>query len=139
MPPYRDIFLGKFLFGCYDYKSMRTGLRFVLLIIIGGNMFKEAMGEAREKVECCIGCQRDVHFGDSHLALMHIAAWCNTFAFLKVQDSSKLVSSLLWLCELIVCSAIGVKIGSIFGSKYRSKIRILRRHDSYFDWTEDFT
>ena len=41
-----------------------------------------------------------------------------TFAFLKVQ----IVPAVSFIgCVTFVCSAIGVKIGSIFGSKYRSK------------------
>ena len=84
-------------------------IAFVLLIIIGGNMLKEAMGED-EKVDACMDAKE--------MFLLAIATSIDalavgvTFAFLKVQ----IVPAVSF-----VCSAIGVKIGSIFGSKYRSK------------------
>ena len=90
-------------------------IAFVLLIIIGGNMIKEAMGE-EEKVDACMDAKE--------MFLLAIATSIDalavgvTFAFLKVQ----IVSAVSFIgCVTFVCSAIGVKIGSIFGSKYRSK------------------
>lgn len=90
-------------------------IAFVLLIIIGGNMLKEAMGED-EKVDACMNAKE--------MFLLAIATSIDalavgvTFAFLKVQ----IVSAVSFIgCVTFVCSAIGVKIGSIFGSKYRSK------------------
>jgi len=86
-------------------------IAFVLLIIIGGNMLKEAMGED-EKVDACMDAKE--------MFLLAIATSIDalavgvTFAFLKVAVS-------FIGCVTFVCSAIGVKIGSIFGSKYRSK------------------
>ena len=90
-------------------------IAFVLLIIIGGNMIKEAMGED-EKVDACMDAKE--------MFLLAIATSIDalavgvTFAFLKVQ----IVPAVSFIgCVPFVCSAIGVKIGSIFGSKYRSK------------------
>ena len=90
-------------------------IAFVLLIIIGGNMLKEAMGED-EKVDACMDAKE--------MFLLAIATSIDalavgvTFAFLKVQ----IVPAVSFIvCVTFVCSAIGVKIGSIFGSKYRSK------------------
>ena len=90
-------------------------IAFVLLIIIGGNMIKEAMGED-EKVDACMDAKE--------MFLLAIATSIDalavgvTFAFLKVQ----IVPAVSFIgCVTLVCSAIGVKIGSIFGSKYRSK------------------
>ena len=90
-------------------------IAFVLLIIIGGNMIKEAMGE-EEKVDACMDAKE--------MFLLAIATSIDalavgvTFAFLKVQ----IVPAVSFIgCVTFVCSAIGVKIGSIFGSKYRSK------------------
>ena len=90
-------------------------IAFVLLIIIGGNMIKEAMGE-EEKVDACMDAKE--------MFILAIATSIDalavgvTFAFLKVQ----IVPSVSFIgCVTFVCSAIGVKIGSIFGSKYRSK------------------
>lgn len=90
-------------------------IAFVLLIIIGGNMIKEAMGED-EKVDACMDAKE--------MFLLAIATSIDalavgvTFAFLKVQ----IVPAVSFIgCVTFVYSAIGVKIGSIFGSKYRSK------------------
>ena len=90
-------------------------IAFVLLIIIGGNMIKEAMGED-EKVDACMDAKE--------MFLLAIATSIDalavgvTFAFLKVQ----IVPAVSFIgCVTFFCSAIGVKIGSIFGSKYRSK------------------
>ena len=90
-------------------------IAFVLLIIIGGNMLKEAMGED-EKVDACMDAKE--------MFLLAIATSIDalavgvTFAFLKVQ----IVPAVSFIgCVTFVYSAIGVKIGSIFGSKYRSK------------------
>ena len=90
-------------------------IAFVLLIIIGGNMIKEAMGE-EEKVDACMDAKE--------MFILAIATSIDalavgvTFAFLKVQ----IVPGVSFIgCVTFVCSAIGVKIGSIFGSKYRSK------------------
>lgn len=90
-------------------------IAFVLLIIIGGNMIKEAMGE-EEKVDACMDAKE--------MFLLAIATSIDalavgvTFAFLKVQ----IVPAVSFIGSVtFVCSAIGVKIGSIFGSKYRSK------------------
>ena len=90
-------------------------IAFVLLIIIGGNMLKEAMGED-ENVDACMDAKE--------MLLLAIATSIDalavgvTFAFLKVQ----IVPAVSFIgCVTVVCSAIGVKIGSIFGSKYRSK------------------
>ena len=90
-------------------------IAFVLLIIIGGNMIKEAMGED-EKVDACMDAKE--------MFLLAIATSIDalavgvTFAFLKVQ----IVPAVSFIgCVTCGCSASGVKIGSIFGSKYRSK------------------
>ena len=90
-------------------------IAFALLIIIGGNMIKEAMGED-EKVDACMNAKE--------MFLLAIATSIDalavgvTFAFLKVQ----IVPAVSFIgCVTFVYSAIGVKIGSIFGSKYRSK------------------
>ena len=74
-----------------------------------------AMGE-EEKVDACMDAKE--------MFLLAIATSIDalavgvTFAFLKVQ----IVPAVSFIgCVTFVCSAIGVKIGSIFGSKYRSK------------------
>ena len=105
--PLIGYFLGSF------FADMIT--KYAHWIIIGGNMIKEAMGE-EEKVDACMDAKE--------MFILAIATSIDalavgvTFAFLKVQ----IVPAVSFIgCITFVCSAIGVKIGSIFGSKYRSK------------------
>lgn len=93
-------------------------IAFILLVIIGGNMIKEALGE-EEKVDASMGAKE--------MFLLAVATSIDalavgvTFAFLKVA----IVPAVSFIgCVTFVCSAIGVKIGSIFGSKYRSKAEL---------------
>ncbi len=93
-------------------------IAFILLVIIGGNMIKEALGED-EKVDASMGVKE--------MFLLAVATSIDalavgvTFAFLKVA----IVPAVSFIgCVTFVCSAIGVKIGSIFGSKYRSKAEL---------------
>ena len=93
-------------------------IAFILLVIIGGNMIKEALGE-EEKVDASMDVKE--------MFLLAIATSIDalavgvTFAFLKVS----IVPAVSFIgCVTFVCSALGVKIGSIFGSKYRSKAEL---------------
>ncbi|MBQ7840701.1 MAG: manganese efflux pump [Lachnospiraceae bacterium] len=90
-------------------------IAFVLLVIIGGNMIKEAFGK-EESVDSSMGVKT--------MFLMAVATSIDalavgvTFAFLKVN----IIAAVLFIGVVtFICSAAGVKIGSIFGMKYRSK------------------
>lgn len=91
---------------------------FILLLIIGGNMVKESFGEAEEME------------GDMDVKTMLMLAVATSidalavgvsFAFLKVN----IVAAVLFIgCITFVFSAAGVKIGSLFGNKYKSKAEL---------------
>lgn len=90
-------------------------IAFALLLFIGGNMIKESFGEEEEV---------DADMNAKSMFLLAVATSIDalavgvTFAFLKVA----IVPAVSFIGVVtFVCSAIGVKIGSIFGSKYRSK------------------
>lgn len=90
-------------------------IAFVLLLLIGGNMIKEAFGE-EEKV--------DADMNAKNMLLLAIATSIDalavgvTFAFLKVQ----IVPAVSFIGIItFIFSAVGVKIGSIFGTKYQAK------------------
>lgn len=94
---------------------------FILLAFIGGNMIKESF----EKDECenCGDAAMDV----KTMFLLAIATSIDamavgvSFAFLKVE----LVPAVTFIGIItFVCSGVGVKIGSIFGSKYKSKAEL---------------
>lgn len=114
--PLIGYFLGSFfsdLITKYDH-----WIAFILLIFIGGNMIREAVGE-EEKV--------DAYMGVKNMFLLAIATSIDalavgvTFAFLKVS----IIPAVSFIGVVtFVCSAIGVKLGSIFGAKYQSKAQI---------------
>ena len=97
-------------------------IAFILLIIIGGNMIKES----RDKCEACSG--QNSSFAFVTMLVLAVATSIDalavgvTFAFLKVN---------IWAAigiigaTTFVFSAAGIKIGSIFGAKYKSKAELL--------------
>ena len=91
-------------------------IAFVLLFIIGGNMIKEALSKEEEEASESLAFKEMLV-----LALatsIDALAVGVTFAFLKVQ----IVPAVLFIgCITFVLSSIGVKIGNIFGSRYKAK------------------
>lgn len=93
-------------------------IAFVLLLIIGGNMVKESFGEAEEV---------DASMTVKSMFLLAVATSIDalavgvTFAFMKVNI---LIAVIFIGCITFVCSAVGVKIGSVFGTKYKSKAEL---------------
>lgn len=94
-------------------------IAFILLVFIGGNMIKEALGEDE---------QMDANMEPRNMFLLAVATSIDalavgvTFAFLKVHIGTAV--SFIGVITFI-CSAIGVKIGSLFGSKYRSRAELV--------------
>ncbi len=92
---------------------------FIILAVIGVNMIREALGPDEN-----VDASMDV----KNMFLLAIATSIDaltvgiTFAFLQVA----IIPAVGFIgCTTFVCSAVGVKIGSIFGSKYRSKAELL--------------
>lgn len=90
-------------------------IAFVLLAFIGGNMIKESFEEGQ-----CVDCD----MCPKAMVLLAIATSIDalavgvSLAFLKVN----IIPAVSFIGVItFVCSAIGVKIGSVFGSKYESK------------------
>lgn len=90
-------------------------IAFILLLFIGGNMIKESFDE-EENVNADMGVK--------NMFLLAVATSIDalavgvSLAFLKVN----IIQAVSFIgCITFVCSAAGVKIGSIFGDKYRSK------------------
>ena len=93
-------------------------IAFVLLVLIGGNMIKESFGEEEDV---------DASMSVKSMFLLAVATSIDalavgvTFAFLKVA----IIPAISFIGVItFICSAIGVKIGSIFGSKYKSKAEL---------------
>lgn len=114
--PLIGYFLGSFfaeMIEKYDH-----WVAFILLAIIGGNMIKESFGKD-EKVDSSMDVKS--------MLLLAIATSIDalavgvTFAFLQVQ----IVPAVSFIGVItFIFSAVGVKIGSLFGTKYKSKAEL---------------
>lgn len=114
--PLIGYFLGSFfaeMIEKYDH-----WVAFVLLVIIGGNMIKESF-DKDEKVDSSMDVKS--------MLLLAIATSIDalavgvTFAFLQVQ----IVPAVSFIGVItFIFSAVGVKIGSLFGTKYKSKAEL---------------
>lgn len=93
-------------------------IAFVLLLIIGGSMIKESF-EKEEEVDASMNVK--TMFMLAVATSIDALAVGVTFAFMKVN----IVLAILIIGVItFICSAIGVKIGSIFGTKYKSKAEL---------------
>lgn len=97
-------------------------IAFVLLVLIGINMIKEALSKEDE----CISCKDDsLRLGD--LVMLSIATSIDalaigvTFAFFEVAILPAV--SIIAIVTFVIC-VIGVKVGNVFGEKYRSKAEL---------------
>lgn len=97
-------------------------IAFVLLAIIGGKMIKEALEDEEEEAN-----KSDSRLDIKELFVLAVATSIDalavgiTFAFLQV----KILPAITIIgCTTFVLSAMGVFIGNIFGSKYKSKAEL---------------
>lgn len=98
--------------------SVDHWIAFILLAVIGINMIREAMGEGEEL---------DASFDAKTMLLLAIATSIDalavgvTFAFLKVD----ILSAVIFIgCITFLFSAAGIKIGNVFGCRFRAKAEI---------------
>lgn len=104
-------------------------IAFVLLLFIGGNMLREALGEKDGRQDGGLGIQE--------MFLLAIATSIDalaagvTFACIPVSLSSSLTPFLNTLCACVITalttflfSAAGIGIGRIFGSRFQKKAEI---------------
>lgn len=91
---------------------------FILLLFIGGSMIKESLCEEEESNDAM-----DI----KTMFLLAVATSIDalavgvTFAFLKIA----ILPAVVFIGVVtFVCSAVGIKIGSIFGTKYKSKAEL---------------
>lgn len=98
--------------------SVDHWIAFGLLLVIGGNMIKESLGEA-EKL--------DDDFGMKTMLLLAVATSIDalavgiTFAFLQV----RIIPAAAMIGITTFClSALGIYIGNKFGAKYKSKAEL---------------
>ena len=98
-------------------ESVDHWIAFVLLAIIGGNMIRESLSKQEE-----CDCNSSLAFGT--MLMLAIATSIDalalgvTFAFLRVNVLAAVLS--IGLCTFVI-SAAGVKVGNVFGKKFKSK------------------
>ena len=96
---------------------------FILLLLIGGNMVREALGPDEEEVACAV----DTHLDLKQLFLMAVATSIDalavgvTFAFLEVP----IVSAVSIIgCTTFCLSLVGVAVGNFFGARYKKRAEL---------------
>ncbi len=107
--------------------SIDHWIAFVLLGFIGFNMVREALGEDEEGAcDCGSSCSINP-FAAREMLTLAVATSIDalavgvTFAFLKVN----IVFAVLFIgVTTFVLSAIGVKVGNVFGARYKSKAEL---------------
>ena len=94
-------------------------IAFILLAIIGGNMIKESFGG-----ECC----SDASLGFKVMLTMAIATSIDALAvgvtFGLLKDVNILAAVSLIGIITFVMSAVGVKVGNVFGSRWKSRAEL---------------
>ena len=105
--------------------SVDHWVAFILLVLIGANMLKEAFSGESE-CDCC--CDKNADYSVKTMLTMAIATSIDALA---VGVSLSLAGNVnIWVAiSLIgvttcVLSAIGVKVGSVFGNKFEKKAQV---------------
>lgn len=100
--------------------SVSHWIAFALLLIIGGNMIREALSKGEEE-------ELDESLGFKVMLIMAIATSIDalavgvTFAFMKL-SVTKLIFAFVFIgVTTFSLSAGGVKLGNVFGAKYEKK------------------
>lgn len=94
-------------------------IAFILLAIIGANMIKEAFGKGEESLDSSMSVK--TMFILAVATSIDALAVGVTFAFLRVN----IVAAIAFIGIItFIMSALGIKIGSIFGNKYKSRAEL---------------
>ena len=101
-------------------QSIDHWVAFVLLLLIGGNMIREGLQGDEEEVDPSLSF--GVMFLLAVATSIDALAVGITFAFLRV--NLLLAVSLIGVITFAI-SAVGVKVGNVFGVRYKSKAELL--------------
>lgn len=108
-------------------QSFDHWVAFVLLLLIGGNMVREAFSPEEEEEEEEDGCSAGERLDLKRLFLMAVATSIDalaigvTFAFLEVQILE--AASVIGVTTFVI-SLAGVAIGNYFGTRYQKRAEI---------------
>ena len=104
-------------------QSVDHWVAFVLLVLIGGNMIREALGPDEKETVCAVSAKLDY----KQLFLMAVATSIDalavgvTFAFLEVS----IVPAISIIgCTTFCLSLVGVVVGNFFGARYRKRAEL---------------
>lgn len=114
-----------FLLASLFAKAIQTidhWVAFVLLGLIGLNMLKEAFSG---DCDCGCGCSEDADLSVKTMFIMAVATSIDALAVgisLKMAGNVNILGAVLFigLCTFLL-SAIGVKVGNVFGSRFEKK------------------
>ena len=107
--------------------AVASWIAFVLLALIGGNMIREALSKDDEEEDTSAALDVKTMFLMAVATSIDALAVGITFACVPVEiiAASPLVNTLVAVCLIgattFVLSCAGVKAGSLFGSRYKSK------------------
>lgn len=96
-------------------------IAFVLLAIIGANMIKEALSNEEEEADASLAPKK--------MLILAIATSIDAFAvgvsFACLEIGTLIIPAVLFI-GIITCglSMVGVKVGNVFGTKYKAKAEI---------------
>lgn len=103
-------------------ESIDHWIAFALLVLIGGNMVREALGGDDEDEDL------NADFGFKTMLLLAVATSIDalavgvSFAFLRVN----IVAAVACIgVTTFLLSVIGIKVGNVFGTKYKSKAELV--------------
>jgi putative Mn2+ efflux pump MntP len=100
--------------------SIDHWIAFVLLAIIGANMIKESLSKEEECVDCSLGAK--AMLGMAIATSIDALAVGVSFAFTDFEPNWFVYVAFAMIGIItLTLSAIGVKIGNIFGTKYKSR------------------
>ena len=100
-------------------EAVSSYIAFVLLAFIGGNMVREALSGEEEEV--------DDSFSARTMLMLAIATSIDALAVgvtLRLQEANILVAAPLIAVTTGILSPIGLKVGNVFGAKYKSKAEL---------------
>ena len=97
-------------------------ITFVLLALIGANMIKEALSKEEEE-------EADASLGVKEMFVLAVATSIDAFAvgvsFACMEIGSMIVPAVLFIGVITFSlSAAGVKVGNVFGTKYKAKAEL---------------
>ena len=100
-------------------ESVDHWIAFVLLGFIGANMIREALGREEESLDDSFSVKTMIPLAVA--TSIDALATGVTFAFLRVN----IVPAVLFIgCTTFALSALGLKIGNVFGAKYKSRAEL---------------